>query len=84
MFEKVKTSLDIIWVSHFMRQVIDMSDELESTDEGEKLDWAYGGCDVSDHMDASANVLSELVAHVASERQARMEFASAEWQAWLW
>ena len=34
--------------------------------------------------DARAIVLSELVAHVASERQARMDFASAEWQSWLW
>ena len=71
MFEKVKTSLDIIWLSHFMRQVTDMSDELESADEGEKLNWAYGGCDLSDHMDASSNVLCELV-------------YGAEIKGWLW
>jgi len=61
MFGEVKTSLDIIWLSHFMRQVTDMSDEIESAEEGEKLDWAYGGCDLSDHMEASLNVLCELM-----------------------
>tara|TARA_R110002126_G_scaffold99331_9_gene230523 strand:+ start:894 stop:1109 length:216 start_codon:yes stop_codon:yes gene_type:complete len=71
MFGEVKTSLDIIWLSHFMRQVTEMSDELESADEGEKLNWAYGGCDLSDHMDASSNVLCELV-------------YGAEINGWLW
>jgi hypothetical protein len=63
MFGKVKTSLDVIWVSHFMRQVEDMDDELKSAEEGEKLDWAYGGCDVSKHMDTSASVFGELLGY---------------------
>ena len=81
MFGKVKTSLDIIWISHFMSQVVEQT----NIDAPADHPYWYFGSDVKNHMNISASVLSELVALVASESSyTRLQFESEEWQSWLW